>query len=152
MVGCASKKEYETTNMESFLPQSFGFDKMDLRVITSSINHHNNTMATLYGNSVAIAELKKNTVPNAVAFQPSENRERVLVLITWLQKDDPHWFGAKIPGRLRSIESLISTDVLSKQAEIRYQMYDGEELKNNSVEDGAKRINAILSMKPAVLP
>ncbi len=28
----------------------------------------------------------------------------VLALVTWVQRDDPHWFGARIPARPRSVE------------------------------------------------
>ena len=28
----------------------------------------------------------------------------MLALVTWAQRDDPHWFGAKIPSTVQSVE------------------------------------------------
>lgn len=38
-----------------------------------------------------------------------------LALVTWAQVEDPHWFGARIPGAFQSLE-LISDGVYTKYA------------------------------------
>lgn len=150
LAGCNSQRGPEFINEEASLPQSFGFNKMGLSVITSFINHNNHTMATLYGNSIAVSELNNTIHSEAGSQKHAENRERVLLLVTWSQKDDPYWFGAKVPDQLLSIESLKSTDVFSMRAKIRYQIYRGEGSRDRTG-DKAGRINTILAMKPAVL-
>ena len=150
-MGYNPKNESEAINMEASLPQNFGFEKMGLRAITSSINHNKNTMSTLYGNSQASADLENNIKTEAEILQDSTNSERVLLLVTWLQKDDPYWYGAKVPGKLISIESLKSNHALSERKVILYQLYDGKGNKND-VKDSSIRIESILTMKPALFP
>src|SRR6187402_1734844 len=59
------------------------------RVITSFANRNDHTMATLYGNDAAIASTRSET-----GFREGA----VLSLVTWQQKEDPHWFGGSIPA------------------------------------------------------
>lgn len=151
IMGCSPKNESESVNREASLPANFGFNKMGLTAITSSINHNRNTMSTLYGNSLAIADLKKNTNVKEGVSEHLEGSERVLVLVTWLQKEDPYWYGAKIPGKLISIETLKSNHVLYERKGLRYLLHDGRGIKN-SKKESAIRIDSILSMKPALFP
>ena len=53
-------------------------------------------MSVLYANQLAMDNaLKKNYLPIA--------GER-LALVTWKQKSDRSWFGARIPGKLHAVE------------------------------------------------
>lgn len=106
MMSCSSKKEYEPFNQNASLPEHFDFNAMNLHVVTSSINHKKQIMMTLYGNASAMDELKDNAAKN-------ENKEKILALVTWSQKDDPYWFGAKIPDHLLSVEVIKSTGPFS---------------------------------------
>ncbi|MGE8511133.1 MAG: hypothetical protein ACN6N7_00425 [Chryseobacterium culicis] len=143
-VSCGSKKEYEPVNENASLPESFDFNAMNLKVVTSSINHKKQTMMTLYGNDSAIDELKDHPENN-------NHKERILALITWSQKEDPYWYGAKIPNHLLSVEIVKSKEPFSENSEILYQKYEGKELRKANA-DGRDRIRTILSMKPSIMP
>ncbi|MFZ4929095.1 hypothetical protein [Chryseobacterium sp. Mn2064] len=144
IVSCSSKKEYEPFNKNASLPEKFDFNAMDLKVVTSSLHYKKQTTMTLYGTASAIDELKGNP-------GKKENGERTLTLITWSQKDDPYWYGAKIPDHLLSVEVIKSNKPFAEHSEIQYQKYEGKELKKVNSE-GADRIRAILSMKPSIMP
>lgn len=144
VVSCNSKKEYEPVNENASLPASFDFNAMNLKVVTSSINHKKQTMITLYGTDSAINDLKDN-------LEKNEGKERILALITWSQKEDPYWYGAKIPNNLLSVEIIKSRQPFSENSEILYQKYEGKKLKKVST-DGTDRIHTILSMKPSIMP
>lgn len=60
-------------------------------LIASSIDK--GTMTTLYGNPQAVAAARKGA---------SYPQDATFLLATWTQKEDPHWFGAHIPGALLS--------------------------------------------------
>ncbi|RQO40865.1 hypothetical protein DBR39_07990 [Chryseobacterium sp. KBW03] len=144
IVSCSSKKEYEAVNENASLPESFDFNAMNLKVVTSSINHKKQAMTTLYGNIPAIDELKGNA-------GKEEHTERILTLITWSQKEDPYWYGAKIPDHLLSVEVIKSRQPFSDHSEISYQRYEGKDLKKVDA-SGTERIHTILSMKPSIMP
>jgi len=144
VVSCNSKKEYEPVNENASLPESFDFNAMNLKVVTSSINHKKQTMMTLYGTDSAIDDLKDNA-------EKTEGKKRILALITWSQKEDPYWYGAKIPNNLLSVEIIKSQQPFSENSGIVYQKYEGKDLKKVST-DGTDRIHTILSMKPSIMP
>ena len=144
IVSCNPQKEYEPVNENASLPEIFDFNAMNLKVVTSSINHKKQTMMTLYGTDSAINDLKDNVEKN-------EGKERILALITWSQKEDPYWYGAKIPNNLLSVEIIKSRQPFSENSEILYQKYEGKDLKKVST-DGTDRIRTILSMKPSIMP
>lgn len=99
---------------------------------------------TLYGNNQAREELKGKP-------EKGESKERILALITWSQKEDPYWYGAKVPDRLLSIEVIKSRYPLSDNFDIQYEKYEGPALKKVSA-SGSERIPAILTMKPSIMP
>ena len=74
-------------------------DTMNLakKVITTFINRKDSTMSTLYGNDIAVQNARKGQPYGAGA---------VVSLVTWLQREDPHWFGGRIPAALSYIETL----------------------------------------------
>ncbi len=142
----SSCKQYaENRNEGASLPQSFDFAKMNLKTIGSVINPDLETTSTLYGNYKALQLLKKPESKKA--------GEKVLVLITWKQHDDPRWFGAKIPSDLKMIEVLKTESDFSEKNKISYQRYDD---KNRIVyadnTDNESRVDFITSIKPAVMP
>ncbi len=150
IVGCTDTNEHEITNKEASLPESFGFNKMGLKAISTSINQNKNTVVILYGNNRAIAEITDKKYTGAAARQQPDGTEKILVLVTWLQKDDPYWFGAKVPGKLLSIETLKSSQHFSKRKAIAYYIYNNEGIAQQTA-DRTNRVGTILSMKPAVL-
>ena len=58
------------------------------KIITSFVNTRDGTMSTLYGNDIAVKSARAGQVYPVGA---------VVSLVTWSQRDDPHWFGGRIP-------------------------------------------------------
>lgn len=74
----------------------------------------------------------------------------VLALVTWAQRDDPHWFGGRIPGIPESI------DFVQAPAEqtISYRRFAGKELLEDHPAAGvaAQRTTFMLGLTPVRLP
>lgn len=134
-------------NEAASLPTSFNFSKLRLRVLTSFINRRQATMATLYGNDLA-----RQAAPKRIdSAQPGE----VLALLTWQQQEDPHWFGARIPGALRSLELLrvVPGPGLAGHPTVMYQVFTGKNLiLQADTLHRQERITFLLTQKLAVLP
>ena len=90
-----SKRDFVFTDPIKTLPQNV----LEWRVIATGVNTQDATMFTLFGNDLAVMHSRTN--PN----QPYPAGS-VLSLVTWTQQEDPRWFGAKIPGTLKSVESV----------------------------------------------
>jgi hypothetical protein len=132
-------------NEAASLPSSFDFSKLGLRVLASSVNRRQATTATLYGNNLARQAAQGGTG----AAQPGE----VLALLTWQQRADPNWFGARIPGALQSLELLRTRNAGAGQLAVNYQCFTGKNLtlRADTVHQH-ERITYLLAQKPAVLP
>jgi hypothetical protein len=128
----------------AYLPDSVAAHPLAGKVITSFVNHHQGatTMSTLYGNDTA--------VKSARLGQPVYAAGSVLVLVTWAQRDDPHWFGGRIPDGLNSIELVSVGPGLSPA----YRAYEGMPLvkKAGSPADVQARILYITGQKASVFP
>jgi len=100
-------------------------------------------MSTLYGNDQAF----QYAHTHADSSYPNGS---VLALVTWKQQEDPHWFGANIPGALQSIE-LVKINATNAS----YEQFTGAALTQSTNTDTAlitKRTRYILDEKPAVTP
>jgi hypothetical protein len=118
------------------------------KVITSFIDQKQGTMSTLYGNIEAAAYARTHSD----AEYPAGSE---LTLVTWNQKPDEHWFGARIPGEKQRIEIIHVTDTLKgKQADV-YEMYGGPSMKKTNdqkQEEAEARRNFILQQRASVMP
>ncbi|CAM3979888.1 hypothetical protein SAMN06265348_104348 [Pedobacter westerhofensis] len=131
-------------NKDASLPSSFNFSKMGLKVISTAINKKNATMCTLYGNELALKTAIAGNAP-----QPGE----VLAMITWKQKEDEHWFGAKIPGELLSLEIIKTTGGQFENIKANYQRYEGKLLTlSNDTTGNEKSMRYIFAQQPSVMP
>jgi len=143
--GCSSDVDNtQLVNREASLPSSFQFEAKGLnKVISTSINRKKATMSTLYGNDQAFQYAQTqadSSYPNGA----------VLALVTWKQQEDPHWFGANIPGALQSIEL-----VKINGTNATYEQFTGATLTPAANSDTAlitKRTRYILDEKPALTP
>lgn len=132
-------------NEAASLPPSFGFNKLGLRVLASSVNRRRATMATLYGNDLA----RRAALGGPGAARPGE----VLALVTWRQQADPNWFGARIPGKLQSLELLRTKLKSTGQLSVTYQRFTGKDLTLQAdTLHQQERIAYLLAQKPAVMP
>ncbi|MBD1386706.1 hypothetical protein IDJ75_15595 [Mucilaginibacter rigui] len=130
-------------NNKASLPASFKLSDLHQKVITSFINNRDSTMSILYGNKQAGIIAGKDVrsgVPGAS-----------FTLVTWHQQNDPHWFGARIPGELIYVETL-HTDTAEDKI-IDYQKYSGKNLVKLADTAGrSSRIHFILSQNPSIIP
>jgi len=111
------------------------------KVITSFVNTRNGTMSTVYGNDIAVKSARAGQAYPAGA---------VVSLVTWSQRDDPHWFGGRIPKALHSTE-MLSYDPAAAPS---YVYYEGERAAKKAMDPAEvqNRINYITSQKASVLP
>jgi hypothetical protein len=89
----------------------------------------------------------RGSVAGPAAYGPGA----VLALVTWSQRDDPHWFGARIPDAPQSVEFV---QVAATGQENRYRRFAGTQLAEDSSAQtiAAERASFILGLPPAVLP
>ena len=135
-------------NRAAALPSGLPYQPLGWGAITMYVDPSTQTSATLYGNDTAIGSLHTRK-PGAIASQQPGNGA-VIALVTWAQREDPHWFGARIPDRPLFVEFLAWTSSRSTN----YTRYDGAgklTVPANS-EATAQRTNFLLSLKPAPLP
>lgn len=126
-------------NNQASLPDALVNKVSDLKVINSSINIKKHTTSLLYGNQKTIERLKGNDI--------LPQKGEVIIWITWMQKPDPNWFGAFIPGKLLSFE------VLEFKEKLQYQKFEGKEMLAQKDTSGiSHRIKVLLQQKRAVLP
>jgi len=137
-----------TLNQGAFLTGDVPTNPMQWRVVTSTIDRSNSTMATLYGNDIAVEYVRTHARPDYPAGAE-------LSLVTWSERDDPHWFGAKIPQDPKSVEFVTVGRSSDGQSSYSYAEYEGAPLrKTNGEESGTPNAQAayILSLRAAVMP
>jgi len=139
--GSTRKADPASTNTQATLRGQLPYNPLAWRPITSSLDNHAGTASTLYGNDAAVS-FARSTAGSAY---PSGS---VLALVTWAQRDDPHWFGAKIPGAPQTVEFV----TIGSQPE--YAIYRGSELAHTDVsaDQAAARIDNLTHQRAAVMP
>lgn len=130
-------------NKAAALPATLPWQPLGWKAITLYVDPAEHTMAALYGNEQAVRAAR--------AGRESKSPGEVLALVTWNQRDDPHWFGARIPDLPQSVE-FVEADASGKL--LGYRRYDGPELGERSVPAAllGKRIKFITSLAPAWMP
>ena len=97
-------------------------------------------MATLYGNDVAVRAARGDS-------QPGYPSGSVLSLVTCSQREDDHWFGARVPGQVKSVEF-----VTVGAGRPTYQEFTGAPLKKTTPVDPGSRAEHILEQRSLVMP
>jgi hypothetical protein len=107
------------------------------KVVTSFVDTKYRTMSTLY-----------STKPVNVlgGYAPGT----LLSLVTWNQRDDPHWFGGRIPQTVQSVEQI----QIGADGKPEYNVYAGPNLpkKEMAAEQVAHRVQYITAKRAAVIP
>jgi len=109
-------------------------------------------MSTLYGNDVAMQAVQTGrTSPTREPKGPEYAAGAVLALVTWVQREDPHWFGARIPDVPESIEFV---EVGGAGRTSGYRRFAGTGLTEDHPAPGTseQRTNFLLGLAPAWLP
>jgi hypothetical protein len=118
------------------------------KVITSMLNSKDSTIATLYGNDMAVQYARTHSQHDYPAGS-------TLALVTWSQADDARWFGAKIPNQVKSVEFVFVRVIASDGTTYTYQKYEGSPLRMLSVQEGFvpnERAGYLLAQRAAVMP
>ena len=124
----------------AFLPDSIDKHPLMGKVITTLVDTKQGTMSTLYGNDLAVkaARMGRSYCPGGF-----------YTLVTWSQRDDPHWFGGRIPNALARVETVEYT----AGGEVHSNVYQGTPLKRMSPMDvQADPVKYIAGLKASVLP
>jgi hypothetical protein len=135
-------------NQKASLAGSMPWNPLAWNVITSSVDRQASTMSTLYGNDVAVRYARTGT-------QQDYPTGSVLSLVTWKQQADSHWFGANIPGQVKSVEFVSVTMGPANQPLYSYQDYEGVPLSRVSPSGDRSpgtRAAYLLSQRAAVMP
>jgi hypothetical protein len=95
--GCGRKKiaDADLYNVQAGVASGLPYPVMEWKAITTVVDRGDETSATLFGNDAAVAAARAGMAYPAGA---------VLGLVTWREREDPHWFGARIPGDVVSVE------------------------------------------------
>ena len=150
MFGCAGAetKISATTNQSASLAGELPANPLQWKVITSAIDKADSTMSTLYGNDLAVSYARANS-------QHSYPSGSVLSLVTWSQREDDRWFGAKIPNRVKSVEFVFVAAAADGRQSYSYREYEGAPLTMVSEQKGSApndRTAYLLAQRAAVLP
>jgi hypothetical protein len=150
MFGCsgAETKISATVNQSASPVGDLPENPLQWKVITSTINPADSLMSTLYGNDPAVRYARTSSQHN----YPSGS---VLSLVTWTEREDERWFGAKIPDRVKSVE-FVSVEVAADGLQsYSYREYEGTPLTMVSEQKGLTpndRAAYLLGQRAAVMP
>ena len=135
-------------NVASVLPANLPYQPLDWGAITMYVDPKTHTTATLYGNEAAMDKrgLRRSTSHSSDA--PASGS--VFALITWVQRDDPHWFGGRIPNQVRTVEFVQVSSAGTKT----YSRYDGAGKLQDHVQkvSEAEGTAFMLDLSPASMP
>jgi hypothetical protein len=150
LLGCSGRPSAAapTLNQDASLPGGLPMNPLPWRIITSMADKTSSTMSTLYGNDLAVDYASAHSDRG----YPDGS---VLALVTWTQRNDPRWYGAKIPARVSSVEFLTVGALPDGHATYSYLEYSGAPLKQASAEQTAApsgRALFLLAQRAAVLP
>jgi hypothetical protein len=136
------------------LPASLPYQPLGWSAITMYVDPKNRTTATLYGNDAAMRDVNpREEAVSASAYSAGS----VLALVTWAQRDDPHWFGARIPDAPVSVEFVqVTADepTATYVPRATYKRFAGAGLTEEHVADSVatERAKFITGLVPARLP
>ena len=135
-------------NNAASLPASLPYQPLGWNAITMFVDPKTRTTATLYGNEGAMQAVQPRKEPSAA---PSYAAGSVLALVTWGQREDPHWFGARIPDAPYSVEFV---QVTAAGPVTSYRRFAGSGLMEEHPPDAmaAQRSSFITGLVPAQLP
>jgi hypothetical protein len=129
------------------LPASLPYQPLDWNAITLFVDQQAHTMSILFGNVQAVAAANPHGGSSAAPAYPAG---AVLALVTWVQREDPHWFGARIPDAPQSVEFV---QIASPAQPATYRRFSGPALVEDRIPAMAsERERLILTLPPAPLP
>jgi hypothetical protein len=147
-VGCTRRTQTvsELVNVDAALPAGLPVQPLEWRLITSTIDREHHTMATLFGNDTAVQSAWSTA--GTVTYPAGS----ALAMVTWMQKDDGHWFGARIPQRFVSMELVTVAARTGGDTALKYERYGPDGRLLTGSDQDAVREETILAERPSVMP
>jgi len=145
-------RDEAVNNRAATLPASLPYQPLGWSAITMYVDPNSKTTATLYGNDDAMRGIPARGVTSfGGTAGPAYPAGAVLALVTWIQRDDPHWFGARIPDSPQSVEFV---QVAAPGGKSTYHRFAGRGLQEDSpiASTAVQRTTFILGLPPARLP
>jgi hypothetical protein len=142
----------EVVNNAAGLPASLPYQPLTWSAITMYVDPATRTTATLYGNDTAMQAVQaRGPAPAGAAKSPAYPAGTVLALVSWAQRDDPHWFGARIPDAPQSVEFV---QIAAPGQQGGYRRFAGSALAEDpgAVNVAAQRTSFMLGLAPAPMP
>jgi len=138
--GCRKKPEAsDLYNDAAKVDAGLPYPVLQWRALTTSVDRGLGTTSTLFGNDAAV---------NAARAGQAYPAGAVVGLVTWRQKEDPHWFGGRMPDAPVSVEFV---EYGAGQVPA-YRHFAGSPMVEQADSGGGARIVAIEAMKPVRLP
>lgn len=137
----------ENASLSAAAASALPVNPLKWRVITASIDPQNSTMSTLYGNDTAVQYARANSKHD---YPPGSQ----IAMVTWTRRDDPRYFGARIPDHIKSIE-FVRISELPGETKVTYEKFEGAPLAKTQSDESDKAspaAAALLSLRAAVLP
>ena len=149
VTGAHLNREQLVNNAAASLSASLPWEPLGWRPLTMYVDPKTRTTATLYWNSTAVQALGLRDA--AVAGPPEYPPGTLLALVTWAQRDDPHWFGGRIPDTPLKVEFVQTS---SGSGAGVYRLFEGRALAetHTNTQAAAERTDFILNLEPASLP
>jgi hypothetical protein len=145
--GAKSISAEVVNNHAAALPSTLPYQPLGWNAITMYVDPKTLTTATLYGDADAIHAIHPRDNPTLTTYPASA----VLALVTWAQRDDPHWFGARIPDVPLSVE-FVQVGVAGQITSYRRFAGTGLVEEHADATAAAQRGSFIVSLPPARLP
>lgn len=134
------------------IPANLPYQPLSWGAITMYVDPGAHATATLYGNDSAIEAARSRRAASTGASKDLEYpADAVLALVTWAQREDPHWFGGRIPDIPQSVE-FVQMRGAGQQND--YRRFAGPALAEdrNEGRSAAERASFILGLTPVQLP
>ena len=147
-LGCSNDGARVSASMNASSATELPANPLQWRVITSAINKQDSTMWTLYGNDLAVDYARTHSQHDYPAGSQ-------ISLVTWTQRDDPRYFGARIPGEVKSVEFVVVSAAPDGRSSYSYSAYEGAPLRKAPAPEGMTpddRSAYLLSQRAAVMP
>ncbi|HVZ85241.1 MAG TPA: cytochrome P460 family protein [Terracidiphilus sp.] len=128
------------------LPVSLPFQPLGWGVVSMFLDPQRHTSSVLFANDAGLEAARAHS-DGAMQYPAGS----VLALVTWTERDDPHWFGARIPDQPVSVEFV----EVSTGGQIgRYRRFAGAALHETSSAsaEALARVKFIEGLRPLQLP
>jgi mono/diheme cytochrome c family protein len=143
-----STRERAVNNKAADLP-GLPYRPLGWGAITMYVEPKTRTTATLYGDDAAMRAVSAS--PKGEGKAPPYPTGAVLALVTWTQRDDPHWFGGRIPDAPESVE-FVRIAAAGQMNEYRRFAGQGLSEERPAASAAELRMSLLLSLSPARLP